>query len=141
MWIDLFYKRTAFLLWTLSTGMIVPCAAQTSAFSSGKHRLIPPSQAVAPAILTADSGPKLSGAGKNWSQWYRVGAGKAPSGYTLQHVDFWLSGDRSCGSGAECREIVKNDEQALWEFRLKGHKGAPPKTSSVGHIRVLYRPK
>ena len=54
-------------------------------------KLLPPSQAVAPAIASADSGLKRSGAGKRWSSWYRLGVGKAPSGYTVQKTAFWLS--------------------------------------------------
>lgn len=102
-----------------------------------------PSQAVAPAFITADSGPRLSGRGKSWSPWYQVGLGKAPSGYTVQRVEFWLSGDRSCNAGAECREVEKNDERVLWEFRLQGHDeiGAPARAASKAHLRVSYRSK
>ena len=109
--------------------------------SERRTRLTPPSQAVAPAIATADSGRKPSGAGNNWSPWYRLGVGKAPSGYTVQKDEFWLSGDHTCGISAECREITRNDDEVLWEFRLRGHKerGAPRTTYSVGHIRVSYR--
>ena len=109
--------------------------------SDKTSRLMPPSQAVAPAIVTADSGPKMSGEGKNWSGWYRLGVGKAPGGYTVQRVEFWLSGDRTCGFSAECRELTRNDQQVLWEFRLQGHDeiGAPAKTASVAHIRAIYR--
>jgi len=111
--------------------------------STRRVRLMPPSQAVAPAIMIADSGRELSGAGDHWSPWYRLAAGKAPGGYTLQRVDFWLSGDRSCNAGAECREVIENDKQVLWEFRLQGHNndGAPLRTYSVANIRVFYRPE
>lgn len=102
--------------------------------------LLPPSPSVAPAIMTADSGPKVSGAGKNWSDWYQLGVGEAPRGYTIEQAEFWLSGDRSCGASAECRQMRKNDHRVLWEFRLQGHDepGAPSRTYSVAHIRVLY---
>lgn len=111
--------------------------------SDGTDKLLPPSQGIAPAILIADTGPELSGAGKTWSHWYHLGTGKAPGGYTLQRVEFWLSGDRSCGSGAQCRELVENDDQVLWEFRLRGHEemGIAPQATSVAHIRVFYRPE
>lgn len=123
----------------LSTAIAL--AGQNS--SQPKRQLMPPSQGVAPAIVTADSGRKVSGTGNQWSRWYRVGVGKGPTGYTLYRVEFWLSGDRSCGAGAECREVVKNDRQVLWEFRLQGHEepGAPPKNYSVAHMRVLYLPQ
>lgn len=129
------------LLGFLCLSTAIALAGQNS--SQPKGQLMPPSQGVAPAIVTADSGRKVSGIGNQWSRWYRVGVGKAPSGYTLHRVEFWLSGDRSCGAGAECREVVKNDRQVLWEFRLRGHqkRGAPRQTYSVAHIRVLYRPE
>lgn len=105
-------------------------------------RLVPPSQSVAPAIVTADSGVKSSGGGKNWSDWYQLGVGKAPGGYTVSKAEFWLTGDRSCGEFAECREIQKSDQQVLWEFRLRGGEtdGVPKVAFSEGHIRVTYRP-
>jgi hypothetical protein len=103
--------------------------------------LMPASQSLAPAIVTADSGQKVSGTGPHWSPWYRLGAGKAPRGYTVQKVEFWLTGDRACGAWAECRELARTDDRVLWEFRLQGHDeaGAPRRTFSTGHIRVTYR--
>jgi hypothetical protein len=109
--------------------------------SGATTRLSPPSQAVAPAIITADSAPRVSGDGEHWSRWYQLGVTRAPTGYTVQHVEFWLSGDRTCGSFADCREITRTDQGVSWEFRLQGHleSGAPRKTYSVAHIRVVYR--
>ena len=106
-------------------------------------KLLPPSQAVAPAIASADSGLKPSGVGKSWSKWYRLEMGKAPSGYTVQKAEFWLSGDHACGASAECREITRDDQQVLWEFRLQGQgqAGASRRTFSEAHIRVTYRPQ
>jgi hypothetical protein len=106
-------------------------------------KLAPPSQSVAPAIVTADSGIQSSGAGKNWSTWYQLGVGKAPSGYTISKAEFWLTGERTCGVFAECREVFKSDEQVVWEFRLQGNdeSGVPRTVSSEGHIRVTYRPR
>jgi hypothetical protein len=144
MWVDPAYrKRVAIMLWATYIVLIASCAAQMRAISSRTHCVIPPSQSVAPAILTADLGPKRSGAGKNWSQWYRLRAGKAPGGYTLQNVEFWLTGDRACGAGAECRVVGENDAQVLWEFRLRGREEthATPQGTSVAHIRVFYRPQ
>ena len=103
-------------------------------------KLLPPSQAVAPAIASAHSGPKPSGAGKRWSNWYHLGVGKAPNGYTVQKTEFWLSGDHVCGASAECREIARDDRQVIWEFRLQGHDHTDTArtTYSEGHIRVFY---
>ncbi len=108
---------------------------------NGSSELIPASQSVAPAIITANSGQKVSGVGHRWSPWYRLVVGKAPGGYTIQRVEFWLTGDRACGLWAECRELIRSDNEVSWEFRLQGHDevGAPRKTFSAGHIRVIYR--
>lgn len=111
--------------------------------TSQPGELMPASQSVAPALVTADSRPKASGIGHAWSPWYRLGVGKAPGGYTLQKIEFWLTGDRACGAWAECRELARGDDQILWEFRLEGHNelGAPARTFSTAHIRVIYRAK
>jgi hypothetical protein len=124
----------------LSPGTVNANQPQVSR-SRNLNFLLPPSPSVAPAILSADSGPKLSGTGAQWSQWYQLGAGKAPHGYTIERSDFWLSGDARCGASAQCRQISQSDQQVLWEFRLHGHEepGAPASTYSVAHIRVLYR--
>ena len=108
-----------------------------------KAELMPPSQSIAPAIATADSELKGSGVGKHWSRWYRVGVGKAPRGYTVQSAEFWLTGARSCGALAECRELARSDQLVLWEFRIRGNDqfGAATKVFSQGHVRVIYRPR
>ena len=104
--------------------------------------LMPPSQGIAPAIVTAESGVRKSGPGKDWSNWYRVGWGKAPKGYTFRKAEFWLTGDRTCGVRAECREVSKNDDQVLWEFRLQGNEeGLSTIEVSEGHLRIIYRPR
>src|SRR5947209_4997356 len=77
-------------------------------------------QDVAPAFALADSGRKQSGLGEQWSEWYSVGLGKAPKGYTVSEVEFWLTGERSCGRKAECRQILRSNQQVVWEFRLQG---------------------
>ena len=86
--------------------------------NSGTHlEGFPPSQSVAPAIVTADSRPIRSGGGTHWSPWYRLEVGKAPAGYALQHVEFWITGDSKCGSSAECREIIQGDSRVLWKLK------------------------
>jgi hypothetical protein len=105
--------------------------------------LLPPSQSVAPAIVTADSGTKSSGTGKSWSKWYRLAVGKAPSGYTVHKTDFWLTGDRTCGVAAECREVLNSDQQVIWESRLQGdlEHGSARIVTLEAHIRVTYGPR
>jgi len=119
------------------------CVFWAAVSAAQETKLLPPSQAVAPAIASADSGLKPGGTGKRWSKWYRLGIGKAPNGYTVQKAEFWLSGAHACGASAECREIARDDQQVFWEFRLQGHDqtGAPRRTYSEAHIRVIYRPQ
>lgn len=98
------------------------------------------SAAPPPRIVEASSGPKLSGKRTEWSPWYELRIGAAPEGYTVEKAEFWLSGDRSCGVWAECKETSKNPVEVIWQFRLQGHDewGAPPQTYSEGHLRVTY---
>ena len=129
--------------WRIFSSLLV-CAFNLCFYARAQQRnLVPPSQGVAPAIVTAHSGIRSSGSGENWSQWYRLEVGRAPTGYTVQKAEFWLSGDRACGPTAECWEILRNDQQVLWEFRLKRHdgSGAGKAAFSEGHIRVTYRPR
>jgi hypothetical protein len=113
---------------------------QTSSASDATQPL-PPGESIAPAIMSADSAPKLSGQELQWSRWYRLGVGKAPAGYTVSRVEFWLTGYNACVSSAECREVIRNDHEVLWQFRLRGHGGTRSRAqrSSVAHIRVFYR--
>jgi hypothetical protein len=113
------------------------------------HAARPPASMTAstaePPIKTAEasSGPKLSGSGKDWSEWYQVRIGAAPAGYSVEKTEFWLSGDRTCGAWAECKELTKDETQVAWQFRLQGHDewGAPRQANSEGHLRVVYEIK
>jgi len=93
-----------------------------------------------PHTVESSSGKKLSGKGKDWSPWYDLRIGPSPESYTVEKVEFWLTGDRSCGAWAECKEVTKNDNEVVWSFRLQGHDewGAPPQAYSEGHLRVTY---
>ena len=68
-------------------------------------------------VVEASSGPKTSGVGAAWSPWYRASLGFAPAGYTFDHADFWLTGDRQCVAWAECRELAKNDQEVGFVLR------------------------
>lgn len=96
-----------------------------------------------PRTVESSSGPKLSGKGKDWSPWYEVRVGVAPQGYTIDKVEFWLTGDRACGAWAQCKEVAKSDNEVFWSFCLQGHDewGAPPQAYSEGHLRVVYTAK
>ena len=137
MWFDLPRQKLALVLWITSTVLILPSVAQVGGVPVANQALKPTLQSLAQAILTADSAPARGGRGKHWSDWYHLDAGKAPTGYTVQTVEFWLTGNHACGAGAECRELVRNDSHVLWEFRLRGRGELAP--TSVAHIRVFYR--
>jgi hypothetical protein len=109
---------------------------------SGTHlEGLPPSQSVAPAIVSADSKPSRSGGGNHSSPWYRLGIGKAPAGYVLQRVEFWIPCDSKCGSSAECKEIIQGDSRVLWKFRIRSQSAARSGSGgySVAHLPVFYR--
>jgi len=101
----------------------------------------PPSQSVAPAIVTADSRPIRSTGGHSCSLWYRLEVGKAPAGYALQCVEFWITGESECGSSAECKEIIQSDSRVLCKFRIRSQSEVRSGSGgySVAHLRVFYR--
>lgn len=102
---------------------------------------LPPSQSVAPAIVTVDSKPIRSGGAHRWSSWHRIEVGKAPAGYALQRVEFWITGDCKCGSTAECKEIIQGNSRVLWKFRIRSQSEVKSGSGgySVAHLRVFYR--
>ncbi len=83
------------------------------------------------------SGPKPSGAMKNFSDWYELCA-DAPPGFRILKSDFRLVGDRTCGAWAECTQSLTSDQRTCWRFRLQGHDEAPPpgirETEGVLHV-------
>jgi hypothetical protein len=134
-----------------------PPSSTSSGVTPKPPKALPPLERRPPASMThvpmiaeaptkvaeVSSGPKLSGSGKDWSEWYQVKIGAAPAGYSVEKTEFWLSGDRTCGAWAECKELTKDETQVTWEFRLQGHDewGAPRQASSEGHLRVFYKLK
>ena len=143
------YRKVSLLpaAYLLRDVRLTPEAPSNSSLASISERntlsIMPASQGVAPAIMSVDSLSELSGRGSSWSPWYHVGVTKVPAGYAVGHVAFWLSGDGACGRSAECRQVPSDDQQVLWEFRLRGHDevGAPSQTRSVAHIRVYFLPR
>jgi hypothetical protein len=91
-------------------------------------------------VVEESSGPQLSGTGDTWSSWYSVNVGPAAKGYTLDKVEFWLTGDRQCNDGAECKEASKGDSGVTELFKLKGHSGSTVPLPSEGHLKVTYKP-
>jgi V8-like Glu-specific endopeptidase len=88
------------------------------------------------------SGPKLSGSGKNFGDWYAVSAETPPPGYKITNIDFSMTGDRRCNAWSECRLSKKTDTSATFEFRMQGHDEwpAPGQALSEGHLIVTYGP-
>jgi hypothetical protein len=99
----------------------------------------PPPQ---PAELTRvySSGPKASGLGANYSEWYELCSEPPPAGYTIRTVQFVLEGDRSCGAWAECQETKRTSNSVCWKFRLQGHsEWFPPRPAfTQGILRVTF---
>jgi hypothetical protein len=93
--------------------------------------------------LSFSSDPKASGSMKNFSQWYALCSAQLPKGAAVESVAFSLSGDRSCGAWAECREKERSNDRVCWEFRLQGHDDwrPPGQAFSIGNLRVrISRP-
>jgi hypothetical protein len=68
-----------------------------------------------------DSGWVSSGAGANFSDWYRVCSKPAPDGFRVASSTFRLEGDRLCNAFSECQEDPRTDKQVCWRFRLERH--------------------
>jgi hypothetical protein len=91
-------------------------------------------------VVEESSGPKLSGIGDTWSPWYSVNIGSAAKGYTLDKVEFWLTGDRQCSDGADCKEAGRGDSGVTELFRLRGHLESTTALPTEAHLRVTYKP-
>jgi hypothetical protein len=131
------------------SGLVMPRVVEPASTTSSEipqnsgTRLegLPPSQSVVPAIVTADSKPIRSGRAQRWSPWHRIEVGKAPAGYALQRVEFWITGDGKCGSTAECKEIIQGNSRVVWKFRIRSQSDVKSGSGgySVAHLRVFYR--
>ncbi len=115
-----------------------PAPSATSPPRSHPTPPLPP----APYSKVYRSGPKLSGAGRAFSSWYRVCSDPPPKKYGFGRIDFRLEGDRGCGAWAECRGLDGSRGEACWEFRLQGHEELPPpgQALSEGVLTVMFEP-
>lgn len=86
------------------------------------------------------SGPKASGLGKSWSEWYELCSEPAAAAYVVSATDFALRGDRSCGAWSECRQTRQTSASVCYQFRLQGHdEWFPPRPAfSEGILRVTF---
>jgi len=85
------------------------------------------------------SGPRLSGAGSNFSDWYTL-CSELLANARITNVAFSLSGDRRCGAWANCRESSRTQTQVCFQFQMQGHNEwpAPGQASSEGILSVDY---
>jgi hypothetical protein len=116
-----------------------PSSPAPSASAPPTPRPMPP---LAPYSKVYRSGPKLSGAGRAFSGWYRICSDPPPKEYGFGRIDLRLEGDRGCGVWAECRGLDGPQGEACWEFRLQGHEElpAPGQASSEGVLTVQFEP-
>jgi len=97
---------------------------------------------LSPITKTFSSGPKVSGARKDFSGQYELASDPAPPGYRIGRYSYSLSGDRSCGNWATCAASLDNDHVVL-RFSLQGHdEWLPPgQALSEAHLVVTYEPQ
>ena len=100
----------------------------------------PPPPPPAEVSRVVSSGPRASGLGSNFSEWYELCSEPSPTGYSVRSVQFTLEGDRSCGAWSECRESRRTPDAVCWQFRLQGHnEWFPPRPAfSQGILRVVF---
>jgi hypothetical protein len=97
---------------------------------------------LSPITKPFSSGPKVSGAGKNYSGQYELYSDPAPPGYKIGKYSYGLTGDRSCGNWATCAASIESDRVVL-RFSLQGHNEwpSPGQGLTEGHLVVTYEPK
>jgi hypothetical protein len=128
-----FYRKLAKVLFI--SGYIGLTVCGSIALSSIAIVLLPKERI---RVVEELSGSQPSGVGENWSSWYSIELGPAPSGYTLTRTEFWLVGERKCNDGAECREARRSDSGVMELFRLKGRAGSASPLRSEGHLKATY---
>lgn len=68
------------------------------------------------------SGPRPSGAGKDFGPWWTQCSEDPPaSGYVIKSEHFELVGDRQCGAWSECQQVSRTPAKACYQFRMQGH--------------------
>lgn len=72
------------------------------------------------------SGPRISGSGSNFSEWYSLCSDGIPQSAKITNVSFLLSGDRRCGAWANCVESERTENRVCYKFQLQGHNENPP---------------
>lgn len=100
----------------------------------------PAQAAVRTVRRTFTSGPRLSGSGSAFSDWYTICSEGIPSAARIVNVSFALSGDRRCNAWASCREVELSASRVCYQFQLQGHNEwpAPGQAQSEGVLTVDY---
>jgi len=90
----------------------------------------------------ASSGPKDSGEGGNYSQWYSVCTAEVQIPWVeIKKWNYSLQGDRSCGSWANCEVTEDTNARKCVRFRMQGHSegGILAKNSGTGRSELIIR--
>ena len=92
------------------------------------------------ATLSESSGPKLSGLGKEYSEWYTVCSKERGEGWKIISAEFRLSKGNCGGSWAECKETEKSDSRVCWDFRFQGYNDGtgPVQVTDEGILRITW---
>jgi len=119
-------------------------ASSASSASTAASAPLPPPVTPQPGVESGiprvqSSGPRPSGLGSAYSEWYELCSEPTPQGYIIRNVEFRLDGDRSCGAWAECRESRRTPDTVCYQFRLQGHnEWFPPRPAyTQGILRVV----
>jgi hypothetical protein len=113
---------------TISKSVLAPSAASRPEFDT--------------VTETYRSGPRESGVGKDFSDWYTLCTPPTlPADALIINVSYRLEGDRQCGAWSECRLGETTPARTCFEFRLQGHDEVlPPRTfQSEGFLTITYK--
>lgn len=122
------------------TGCTGESATLVAAFAASLPKAAKP-KSLEPLVKTFDSGPKLSGTRKNFSETYVLTSDPAPAGYTIGSFSFSLTGDRRCNAWSTCAAVQEGD-RVVFKFTLQGHDEwvGSGQAFSEGHLVVTYSP-
>lgn len=130
---------------SLRTQLIIPTKNSSADFVL-EEQVSPPAPLTSSASdeyleKTYRSGPSLSGARAEFSDWYELCA-DTPPGYEILQTSIQLTGDRKCGSWAICEEFRKG-ANACMRFKLQGHNewAGSGQSLSEGILAIKYRKK
>jgi V8-like Glu-specific endopeptidase len=123
------------------TGCSGESATLVAAFSTSVPKNTAQAEATEPIVKTFDSGPKLSGTRKSFSESYVVQSDPPPPGFKIGTYSYSLTGDRQCNSWSTCVAGISGD-RVVFSFSLQGHDEwqGSGQAQSEGHLVVTYSP-